>query len=194
MKSDRRSQYTKKIIKDTLMDLLLDKPLGNITVKELCEKADINRGTFYRYYTDVYDLFNQLEKEMIPKGEPDILDSNDYYSSQAIGKRLHMMLSFINDNANFYKVFFNRALKSEYMEALILNTQNNLRQALIKKSISFDNTLFDYSFEYTRCGIIGLVQKWVDDDCPESPDEIAEIIINLLNKNPNPDDDNSKHI
>ena len=53
---DRRVKYTKKVIKDTFLSLLEKKNISNISVKELCEMADINRGTFYRYYIDIYDL------------------------------------------------------------------------------------------------------------------------------------------
>ena len=50
---DRRVKYTKKVIKDTFLSLLEEKDITNISVKELCEVADVNRGTFYRYYEDI---------------------------------------------------------------------------------------------------------------------------------------------
>ena len=52
---DRRIKYTKKIIKDCFFELLSEKDINKITVSELCNKADINRATFYRYYIDIYD-------------------------------------------------------------------------------------------------------------------------------------------
>ena len=62
---DRRVKYTKKVIKDTFLSLLEKKNISNISVKELCEMADINRGTFYRYYIDIYDLLKKIEDEFI---------------------------------------------------------------------------------------------------------------------------------
>ena len=47
---DRRTKYTMKVIKDTFLNLLESKDISNITVTEICDIADINRGTFYRYY------------------------------------------------------------------------------------------------------------------------------------------------
>lgn len=46
MKEDRRTRYTKNIIKDTLLELMHQKSFDKITVTELCRKAEINRGTF----------------------------------------------------------------------------------------------------------------------------------------------------
>ena len=53
---DRRVKYTKKVIKDTFIDLLSEKDINKVTVSEICKIADINRATFYRYYLDVFDL------------------------------------------------------------------------------------------------------------------------------------------
>ena len=49
---DRRTKYTKKIIKDTLIKLLSEKEIKKVTVSEICAIADVNRATFYRYYLD----------------------------------------------------------------------------------------------------------------------------------------------
>ena len=60
---DRRTKYTKKTIKDTLINLLSEKDINKITVSEICKIADVNRATFYRYYLDVYDLLNHIEQD-----------------------------------------------------------------------------------------------------------------------------------
>ena len=61
---NRRVKYSKKLIQDSLLQLLQEKPLEKITVKELCERADVNRGTFYRYYEDIFDLFDTIEQAL----------------------------------------------------------------------------------------------------------------------------------
>ena len=62
---DRRIKYTKKVIKENFLNLLEEKDISNITVKELCMISDINRGTFYRYYIDIYDLLKSIEQEFV---------------------------------------------------------------------------------------------------------------------------------
>ncbi len=52
------------LIRGAFTDLLRQKPIQNITIKELCERAGINRGTFYSHYTDIYDLRDNIEDEM----------------------------------------------------------------------------------------------------------------------------------
>ena len=64
---DRRIAKTKAAIKDAFMHLRANKGLEKITVKELCETADINKSTFYVHYKDIYDLSNQLTSDIISK-------------------------------------------------------------------------------------------------------------------------------
>ena len=63
-KSDQRTRLTKMLIRKAFTELLREKPVQNITVKELCQTAGINRGTFYSHYTDIYDLLQQIEDEI----------------------------------------------------------------------------------------------------------------------------------
>ncbi len=59
----RRTRYTRLAMQDALVELLQDQPLGSITVKALCERADVNRSTFYAHYTSIEDLLHDIEDE-----------------------------------------------------------------------------------------------------------------------------------
>ena len=62
--NDHRTRVTRMLIRKAFTTLLCKKPIQSISVKELCELAGINRGTFYAHYSDVYDLRSQIEAEM----------------------------------------------------------------------------------------------------------------------------------
>ena len=64
-KLDHRSRVTRMLIRRAFTDLLGQKPIESISVKELCAAAGINRGTFYGHYQDLYDLRRQMEEEMM---------------------------------------------------------------------------------------------------------------------------------
>lgn len=62
---DKRIEKTKTAIKHAYIELYTNKSLHKITVKELCEKANINKSTFYVHYKDIYHLDDSLKKEAI---------------------------------------------------------------------------------------------------------------------------------
>ena len=58
---NRRVQFTKTALRDAMIELICEKPLTSITVKDVCARADINRSTFYLHYKDVDSLLVAVE-------------------------------------------------------------------------------------------------------------------------------------
>ena len=59
--TDNRVRYTKKVLQETLMKILQKKHIDKVTVKELCEEASVNRGTFYLHYSTPNDVLMEIE-------------------------------------------------------------------------------------------------------------------------------------
>ena len=68
-KTDRRIKRTRYLLVHALTSLMLKKSIKDITVKELCESVDINRGTFYLHYKDIYDMLEQTEQGLLEQFE-----------------------------------------------------------------------------------------------------------------------------
>ncbi|MBQ8176763.1 MAG: TetR/AcrR family transcriptional regulator [Oscillospiraceae bacterium] len=86
---DNRIEKTKRSIYDAFISLREKKPLEKLTVKELCEAADINKSTFYVYYRDVYDLSDKIEDEIVTEvlkslDNTDMILSNSAEFSKAL--------------------------------------------------------------------------------------------------------------
>ena len=73
--TDRRVKRTKKALRDALFTLLEQKSINEITVTELTTLADVNRATFYFYYTDLIDMLQQIQNETY-QAFKEIIDSN----------------------------------------------------------------------------------------------------------------------
>lgn len=69
-KTDRRTIYTKNLIKDACYEALKKKPIEQITVTELCKAAEINRSTFYLHYQDAFAVFEEMLEEVLDTIEP----------------------------------------------------------------------------------------------------------------------------
>ena len=64
MATDRRIKYTKMVLRQALLEILQEKPIDRVTVKEICDRADINRSTFYVHYGSPQELFDGIQQEM----------------------------------------------------------------------------------------------------------------------------------
>ncbi|MGN0984601.1 MAG: TetR/AcrR family transcriptional regulator, partial [Gemmiger sp.] len=67
--ANRSVRMTKKRLNAALVELLLQKPVQEITVRELTAQARVSRGTFYFHYADIYDLLRRMEQEQLDQLE-----------------------------------------------------------------------------------------------------------------------------
>lgn len=168
---DRRTAYTKMVIKDSLYRLLGKKHLQNITVKELCELADINRATFYRNYQDIYDLFEKLEEELTEEAFRDHDMENDRYR----------LLEVIYQNQPFYREFFDSHLESRYIRETVRKMYDDMKEILIRRG-TYDEETFTVSYQYNYYGAIGVIREWLDGGCRQKPRELGDILYKIVEK------------
>lgn len=190
-KIDRRVRKTKQQLQDGFIQLRKKKDLKDITVKELCELTDLNRGTFYLHYKDIYDLSEQLESSLFISLQ-DVLDKHslDYENNLTNSQEplLRDILQLIKDNADFCTM-----LLSDTGEITFINKLKKLVLDIVfKKCINiFDfnkEEHFTYSYNFILYGCIGIIDSWLLNGLKESPEEIAQLTskiildgINLLN-------------
>lgn len=190
-KIDRRVRKTKQQLQDGFIQLRKKKDLKDITVKELCELTDLNRGTFYLHYKDIYDLSEQLESSLFISLQ-DVLDKHslDYENNLTNSPKplLRDILQLIKDNADFCTM-----LLSDTGEITFINKLKKLVLDIVfKKCINiFDfnkEEHFTYSYNFILYGCIGIIDSWLLNGLKESPEEIAQLTskmildgINLLN-------------
>lgn len=86
---DTRVQYTKSRFQQAVVELLGEKAIGAVTVKELCDRAGLNRGTFYMHYTEPMDVLHELEKRFYEK----IMDGFSPSNEESLTDRLKVMLT-----------------------------------------------------------------------------------------------------
>jgi AcrR family transcriptional regulator len=96
---DRRVKKTKKNIRDALTELMHEKGVKDITVRELSELADINRGTFYTHYKDVFDLLEQIENEMFEEFNGAISNYTQKDIIENPGLILNQIFTFLEENS-----------------------------------------------------------------------------------------------
>lgn len=163
MGSDRRVQYTKKAITEAFLSLLETNPMENITVKEICCIADINRATFYRNYSDLYALCDAMEQEILAEAFPE-------------GKqptRVLDLLLLMRNNRTFYREVFRRNRLSPASLRIIERCKAEIR-ARMQSDLAPE--IHDTCLRYAVHGVTGLIRDWVESGCKEDPETLAHHI------------------
>lgn len=171
--TDRRVLRTKKNIRQTFLQLLSEKSLTQLTVKELSEQADINRKTFYMYYSNIEEILSELEDELVQKlvlvFEKELFD-REVFDSYSFFENLNLA---IQGDIELYRTL-NYA---DLLPHLILRAKNALIDVFFRKyNIPADSDSERYILyaEYAASGILSMYTKWFSNDFHMSLEELTK--------------------
>ncbi len=175
MKTDIRTKYTKKVIRECFFELLKENPLNKITVKAICEKADINRTTFYRYYKDPFDLMEQIENEMMAAFRSHAKATMPVDMKSA----LETMFSAIIHNQEMYLIMISDNADRSFIRKMILETYDLFKDSLAKNYPLLSDNQRRWVYYFIAQGSVSITIDWLNRGMQESPAEMATFIAQL---------------
>ncbi len=178
-KEDRRTRITKQAIRESLVELLQEYPLSKISVKMICETADINRSTFYVHYTDQYDLLQRLQEEVMNGLSVQILSANLTAQSESIVPVLMQILEYAKKNATLFKVALGENNDSTFWNTLRFIARQKVLQE-ISEDKRLDETTASYLETFAVAGYISIIRRWLDSGCEDDPGQLCELMSKLL--------------
>ena len=183
-KSESKYFNTALCMDEALISLLKVKDLEYITVKEICEKAGVNRSTFYLHYETIADLVNEAMETMNQrfmsyfadtKGIAEELNHTDLSNLVLITRDyLEPYLRFVSENKDLYRAAFRNPREM----------QANVKYGYIKKYIvepilkrfGVPDAYWRYYIAYYIDGTMAIIKEWLETDCRDSVEMIAAVI------------------
>ena len=163
-KNNRRRRESVAKIEQTFVELLQTKEINQITVSDICKKAELNRSTFYANYADIYDLADKIREYL--ESEIDCLYKNERTNKFNSNDYLRLF-RHIKDNLIFYKTYFKLGYDNNFKI-----TSYDTAQA----EKYFGNRHIKYHIEFFKCGLNAIIKMWLENGCTETPEEMAEIL------------------
>lgn len=174
--SDRRILKTQKAIRQALAELLQEKELRKITVQEIVDKADISRVTFYKYYLDVYDLYDKIENEMLINMGLIVLQLSD----NSIDEFFNKLISYIYDNRVTFTMIFGTNITSNLKDKLSKLIEGTFRKIYSEKlGVAIENQELIYICCYRSNGFLAVIERWVQGGFREPCNNITKTISEL---------------
>lgn len=182
---DRRSLRTKKMIRVALSQLIEEKGFNDISITDIAERADINRGTFYLHYSDKYDLLQKIEDEVIQELVSNCKTMSNFFieNVDSINKPIPFLVKlfeYLKENAVFMKAILGCHGDPIFAQKL---------KEIIRSSIFADNSVCirenmlvpeSYFIAYVISAHLGVIQQWLESDLEKTPKEMALILSNMF--------------
>ena len=169
-------QYTKKNIREEFIKILNERPLNKITVKDIASACEINRNTFYYYYTDVYALLSELFQTELQTVTDEYNDTFSWEESFIVATK------FALENKIAINHVYN-SMQREELEDYIYNVSGHVMNRYVEKlsdgisASSGDKKLIS---SFYQCALTEMVLRWIASGMKEDPDTIVRRIGQLF--------------
>ena len=187
-RNEQRTAETKKNLQEAFLKLYEKKDISQITIREITDLAGYNRGTFYLYYHDVYDIFQKIKDELL-----DFISqmANSYFHTKRqetdTSEMFHHIARLIIDAYNQYQdvmvpllmqdITFGDSLKQTILPAL---------QANFPLEESNESKLWqrDYIMEYHFSAALTILRRWIQNGQKESREELLDFLLQISFRGP----------
>ena len=187
-KSESKYYNTALLMNEALLLLLEKKEYEFITVKEICEKAGVNRSTFYLHYESIEDLLMEtidlMNKRFMSAFNNETInaktsDKNDLFLIS--DKYIIPYLNLIKKHKKIYKLIHDKPYLFNNQKAF-KNLYSNLFEVILEKYGVSDEEK-EYVFAFFSFGILAVVNKWLERDCVDDVTKIAEYMKKFIGYN-----------
>ncbi len=175
MRENRRVIMTKKLLKESLLELMSSKPLSKITIREICANADLNRTTFYAHYSDPFALYAEISNDAIEKTS--VFLSQLSTDSNKINL-LEEFLVYIKANEKVFRILLQTGADNSFKLRFIEICVSKLSKYDYHEGLSEEDK--DYIFRFMFIGGLSVIEKWIENEFDKTPRQIAELIISLI--------------
>lgn len=181
MKESRRVQMTKALLKQSLIELLEQEDIRQISIKEICEKANVSRSTFYTYYGSQYDLLSEIERGIIEETQQlasGVLCHDESHTREL----LEHHLQYILDHAQALRIFSvgeseDYLLPKRALQIILLPYIDRCL-AVRKPPVSADE--YEHICLFSIFGCIAIAKSWVLHPSSSTPRALAEEMLRYV--------------
>ena len=163
-KNNKRKRESMQKIEQVLIEFLQTKELNQISVSDICKKADLNRSTFYANYVDIYELADTIREKL----EAEVSELYKDEITEGFNSNNYLVLfQHIKENQIFYRTYFKLGYDEKYK---IWQYDYNLAKK------HFGDRFIEYHMEFFKSGLNRIIKIWLQNGCKETPEEMFEIV------------------
>ena len=176
---NRSVRNTRRRLREGLLRLLEEKPIHEISVKELSELADVNRGTFYFHYQDIYDLLRNMEDVFFEQFDH-MLSEHPVRGSEDGYPYLHAIFSFLGENRDFCRIMLGPHGDMQFVDRVKqrVDAQCSFIWQLLAPETDRQRYVMYNAFIINGC--IGLLQEWLSGRSGLTEESVTELSATII--------------
>ncbi len=167
---DNRVRFTKTVLQQALLNILKEKNIDKVTVKELCDEAKVNRGTFYLHYSTPNDLLMEIEQQFI---SDNLQSFTNYMETPDQTDHMAALFAGILKNRELCQVIMGKNGNPRFLARIRALVRAGVLDGWCKEFPRYRREDLDYVFDFVFAGSMELILNWIEDDRGLSAEELA---------------------
>lgn len=182
MRNDRRTKYTKMVIRDAFLALIKKKPIQKITVADICALAEISRPTFYFHYEDIYALLDEIGNNMLASSNLDEMTQLTIDDQDEIDQVILNLVHIIENNIDVCRIcVLERGVATRIPNRIAEELNRTIVKKWTEQGMLRCKVDQSYFVEYLQASFNSVIRCWIGrKENRESAEEVAAIIKTLL--------------
>ena len=177
-KENQRIALSKTLLKNAILTLLKKKRIERISIRELCDEAEINRTTFYRHYGSPTDVLLEIELDFVNSFYKAHVLSNDPPNLQ---RYIADMCRHLYENKDIVILFMHNNTDSDFTKIIEkLSNEFLSSRTLLYKGKQIDKDTYRLISTLFSHGGYAVVRQWIMEDIQKTPEEIAALLYGSL--------------
>lgn len=179
-RDDQRTRITKRLIREAFLELLSQKDIRHITVRELCEKAEINRGTFYKYYLDVYDLKEQIENELLHEFADSVNRFAESGALDSVYEVCRTVFALLKENSELCMILLGRDANDSIIDKFVSIGRDIFITAYRGMFPNVETEKLERYYLFISGGCVVSLRRWILSGMTDSAQEMARDLAGIM--------------
>jgi AcrR family transcriptional regulator len=178
-KPNRKVRYTKKVLAESLVELLREKSISDVSIKELCARADINRSTFYAHYKDQYGVLQEIEDTVLETFEQIRRKYALEPPQKALLRTIEATIDHIAGNVDCLQILLSEQGDIHFQRKLfsLIHEKQIMK---FKSDEPVDEITKEYYITFSLNGSIAIVQHWIKNDMNLPKEKLVRLLFKLI--------------
>ena len=171
-KKDRRVIRTQRSIRNALAQLLVEKDVEKISIKEIAERADVDRKTVYNYYSSVYEILAELENDWVEDFDQFTKRLENVRGAEYLEQFFPLLTELIADDIELYKQLMRMGSQSRVINRLTEFLNEKIKKAFAR-SYELEEEQVNLAAEFVLAGLFWSYRSWFNSDRKKSLKEFS---------------------
>ncbi len=179
-KEDPRVRKTRRLLRDALVSLILNKDYGSVSIKEITERADVAYITFFRHFESIDHLLMEVLDEGLAELQGHIETLATHSETSALETEGRLIFEYIEQKADLFRILFKSQSVARVRKKVVQNITAIFQKSCVPLARCGNQVTISITSNHIATSLLSLIEWWLDNNLKPAPDQMGKVYKTLI--------------